>query len=243
MKTTMFFVIILSIHTASAFPQCSRPQRITGELKYSYAMFMNILGYKGRRDFSKAHVVPWKTIKAKICAQDPSVSPFVWTAEVNNLIQDLHSIDDEWFGNKKLQGSSEKWGEYIRRNDANERKCTEHLGKIDRAQINEMETTNKPTQKMNDLCKCLFSAPANIRPGYKITKNLLGSFFDPLTTSKPTKNKVVKCNDVTERSKTIAKEYKLPFLQYKKQYGGGGIVTSDQLPKVSSRISLSQIKC
>ena len=239
----MFFVIILSIHTASTFPQCSRPKGFTRELQGSYATFMNILGYKGRRDFSKAHVVPWKTIKAKIYAQDPSVSLLDWTAEVNNLIQNLHYIDDEWFGNKKLQVSSEKWGKYIRRNGANGRKCTEHLGKIDRAQINEMEATNKPTQIMNDLCKCLFSAPANIRPGYKITNNLLGSFFDPLTTSKPTKTKVVKCNDITERSMTIAKKYKLPFLQYKKQYGGGGIVTSDQLPKVWSRISLSQIKC
>ena len=106
-----------------------------------------------------------------------------------------------------------------------------------------MKATNKPTQIMNDPCKCLFSAPANIRPGYKITNNLLGSFFDLLTTSKPTKNKVVKCNNITERSKTIAEEYKLPFLQDKKQYRDEGIVTSDQLPKVSPRISLSQIKC
>ena len=245
MKTTMFFVVILSIHTASTFPQCGRPRSFTGELQYSYAILMNILGYTGTgsHKFNRAHVVPWEKIKEKVYAKDPSVSYSRWTNDVDFLIQDLHVIDPEWFGNKKLQGSPQERVKYRRRNDANKRNCKGDLGKIDRTQIHQMQTTNKPTQEMNDLCKCLFSAPANIRPGYKVTNNLVGSYFDPLTTSKPTKNDVVTCNDITRRSKTIAKNYKLRFLQYKRQYRGEGIVTSDQAPKVTSRKLLLKTKC
>ena len=206
---------------------------------------MNILGCtgKGSHNFNRAHVVPWEKIKAKIYAKDPSVSYSHWTNDVDFLIKDLHVIDPEWFGNKKLQGSPQELAEYQRRNDANKRNCRGDLGKIDTTQIHQMQTTNQPTQEINDLCKCLFSAPANIRPGYKVTNNLVGSYFDPLTTSKPTKNDVVTCNDITTRSKTIAKSYELHFLEYEKQYRGGGIVTSDQAPKVTLSRFLSEIDC
>ena len=113
------------------------------------------------------------------------------------------------------------------KNDGNKRKCEICLKEI----IQIMKTTNDVTQVMNDLCECLFSAPANIRPGYRITNNWVGSHIDPLTTSKPEEGEVIECSDITQNSKTIAKKYKLLFLQYNDQYTGGGIITSDQSPK------------
>ena len=231
MKTEIFFVIILSVDIVSTFPQCPRPPDFTRELKDSYAMFMNILGYVGSRNFDKAHVVPWQTMKRKIYEQDPSVSLPLWTAEVRKLIDNLHFIDNEWFGNKKLQETPRKWREYYEKNKSNKRKCEEYLGKIDRTQIQRMKATNVATRAMRDLCQCIFSAPANIKPGYRDTNNFVGSHIDPLTTSKPEEDEVIECSDITERSKTIAREYDLLFQQYNDQYTGGGIVSSDQLPK------------
>ena len=235
MKAAITFLIILSIHTASTFPRCGRPRFFTGELERSFKLFMDVLGYKPRRDFNRAHVVPWEAINKNFFEKDPSFSLFIWTAKVDDLIHDLHFIDDEWFGNKILQNAPQEWAKYISQNNNNEKKCKGYLGKIDESQIQQIVATNKLTKKMNDLCRCLFSAPANIRPGYIATNNLIGSFFDPLTTSKPTKNKVIKCNDITGRSQELAKKYNLFSLQYKRQYRGGGIATSDQSPKVPSK--------
>lgn len=151
---------------------------------------MDVLGYKPRRDFNKAHVVPWEAINKNFFEKDPSFSLFIQTAKVDDLIHDLHFIDDEWFGNKILQNAPQECAKYISQNNNNEKKCKGYLGKIDESQIQQIVATNQLTKKMNDLCRCLFSAPANIRPGYNATNNLIGSFFDPLTTSKPTKTKL-----------------------------------------------------
>ena len=231
MKSAISFVIILAVHTAYCFPRCQRPPSFTEELKASYAMFINILGYVGSHDFNKAHVVPWLTIKREIYAQDPLFSYTLWTTEVKKLIDDLHSIDYGWFGNKKLQEAPQKWSEYILKNKRNKRKCEKYLEMIGRKQIRKMKKTNKPTKTMKDLCKCLFSAPAIIRPGYRVTNDLVRSHIDPLTTSKPGREEVIKCSDITERSKTVAKKYNLRFLQYNSHYASGGIATSDQSPK------------
>ena len=169
--------------------------------------------------------------KRKLYAKDPSVSLTLWTDKVNKLIADLHIVDVKWFGNEELKDATRKWKEYKGKNDANMRNCNEYLGKINEKQIQIMKTTNNPAREMNDLCQCIFSAPANIRPGYKATNDLVGSHIDPLTTSKPKQGEVIECSDITDISKAIAKEYNLVFLQYNDEYAGGGIVSSDQSPK------------
>ena len=62
-----------------------------------------------------------------------------------------------------------------------------------------MKTTNDMTKEIKSLCKCLFSAPANIKPGYR--KFLVRSYFDPLTTSKPEEEEDIVCSDITQISK------------------------------------------
>ena len=193
---------------------------------------MNILGYLDSHNVDKAHIVPWQTIKRKIYERDPSDSLPLWSAEVRKLIDNLHLIDNRWFGNKKLQEAPRKWKEYYENNKENKRKCEQYLEKIDKTQIQRMKTTNAATRAMRDLCQCIFSAPANIKPGYKDTNNFIGSYIDPLTTSKPKQDEVIECSDITERSTAIAEEYNLLFLKYNDHYAGGGIVSSDQLPKV-----------
>ena len=76
MKSSGPFVIILSVHTASTFPQRDRWNDFTRELTDSYIIFMNVSDYKdaGCRLFNKACVIQWKTIRAKISEKDPSVS-------------------------------------------------------------------------------------------------------------------------------------------------------------------------
>ena len=241
MKTAISFVIILSVHTASTFPRCDRPNGFTEALEHTYKMFKNILHDASSHGFSRAHVVPWETIRAKIYEKEPSVPLAPWKTDIEELIKDLHTIDHEWFGNKELQKDQKKWKEYELKNNDNKIKCKNYLENIDEKQIQSMKTTNEVTKEMKSLCKCLFSAPANIRPGYITTNNLVGSCIDPLTTSKPKENKVVECSDITDRSKSSAKKYGLHFRQYNNQYTNGGIATSDQLPK--SRKSLSTTKC
>lgn len=238
-------MIILSVYTASAFPECPRPPSYTRELDDSYALHMNILGYVGSTNFNKAHVVPWKTINRNIHALNPSVSLSSWTLKVGELIDDLHIIDHEWFGNKKLQEAPRKWGQYTANNNENVKNCKEYLIKIDRKEIRKMNTNNSPTLVMKNLCQCIFSAPANIKPGYKATNNIVGNHIDPLTTSKPKQEGVIECSDITERSKNIANKYGLFFLQYNNQYAGGGIVSSDQSQKVQEWPSkpFSTIQC
>ena len=220
MKTAISFVIILSVHTATTFPQCKRPKGFTRELRDSHKIFMEILGYEKADpyQFNKAHVVPWKTIGEKISGKTLDI----WKTNIEELIEDLHTIDDEWYGNKELRTIPEKRREYELKNDGNKRNCQNYLEKI--LQIQLMKTINDMTKEMKDLCKCLFSAPANIRPGYRVTNSLVGSYIDPLTTSRPGENKVVMCSDITQNSKTLAKKYDIDFLQL-----DGGIVTSDQL--------------
>ena len=92
-----------------------------------------------------------------------------------------------------------------------------------------MKTTNDKTKEMKSLCKCLFSVPANV--SYRVSKILVGSYIDPLTTSKPEEEEDIACSNITQISKTLSKKRKLFFLQYSHQYTGGGIVTSDQSPK------------
>lgn len=240
MKAAISFVIILSIHTALTFPQCDRPDSFTGALEKSYEIFKNILGYKNSRDFSRAHVVPWEKIKAKIFEMDPSVSFAPWKTEVTKLIEDLHDIDYEWFGNKELQKDQEEWVKYGFKNDNNKKRCEDYLERIDETQIQSIIIDGKIKGEMKSLCKCLFSAPANIRPGYETTNNLVGSCIDPLTISKPKSGKVIKCSDITDRSKSNAKKYGLHFRQYKNQYTGRGIATSDQLLKDAEELSTTQ---
>ena len=57
MVTAIFFVIILSVHTASTFPQCDRPKHFTRELERSYEMFKNILRDASSHGFSRARFV------------------------------------------------------------------------------------------------------------------------------------------------------------------------------------------
>ena len=104
MKTMISFVIILSVYTASTFSESCRPSSFTRKLDDSYALHVNILGYVGSSNFNKDHIGPWQTIRRNIYALDPSVSLSCWTLKVGELIvDDLRIIDDEWFGNEKLQ--------------------------------------------------------------------------------------------------------------------------------------------
>ena len=71
---------------------------------------MNVSDYKdaGPHKFDKAHVVLWTTIRAKISEKDPSASLDTGKTDIEELIQDLHPIDDKWFGNKELRKDLEK---------------------------------------------------------------------------------------------------------------------------------------
>ena len=194
---------------------------------------MNVLDYArvGSNYFNKTHVVPSNTIKAKIYEKNLSVSFASWKTKVEDLIEDLHLIDDEWFGNKEFPRKPQQQRTFRLINNDNKINYESYLEKINRKQILKMKSINRPSQEMKDLCQCLFNAPANIKPGYKVTNNLIGSHIDPLTTSKSEKEKVRKCSDITKKSKTIAEKYKLLFLRYSNQYAG---ITSDQVAKAQN---------
>lgn len=74
---------------------------------------MNVSDYKhaGCRLFNKAHVIQWKTIRAKISEKDPSVSLDPLKANIEKLIHDLHTIDDKQFGNKEFKIARKDGGE------------------------------------------------------------------------------------------------------------------------------------
>ena len=108
-----------------------------------------------------------------------------------------------------------------------------------------MNTNNNLTLVMKDLRQCIFSAPANIKPGYKVTNNIVGNHIDPLNTSKPKQDEMIECGDITERSKTIANKCGLFFLQYNNEYAGRGVVSLDQSQNVQEWPSkpFSTIQC
>ena len=147
MKTAISFVIILSVHTASTFPQCDRPNGFTGALEHTYKMFKNFLHDASGHGFSRAHVVPWETIRAKIYEKEPSVPLAPWKTDIEELIKDLHTIDHEWFGNKELQKDQKIWEEYKLKNNDNKIKCKNYLENIDETQIQSMKTTIKRQKK------------------------------------------------------------------------------------------------
>ena len=61
-----------------------------------------------------------------------------------------------------------------------------------------MNTTNDMTKEMKILFKFLFRAPANVRPGYRVTNRSVGFYIDPLTTSKIEKEEVIVCSDIRD---------------------------------------------
>ena len=112
MKNAISFVIILLVHTASASCQRDRPAEFTEELTRSYEILIDCKDFKNKDQFNKAYVVPWKTIRAKIQENNPSVPLVAWGTDIKNLIEDLHTTDHQWFGNKKLKENSIEWGKY-----------------------------------------------------------------------------------------------------------------------------------
>ena len=99
-----------------------------------------------------------------------------------------------------------------------------------------MNTNNNLTLVMKDLRQCIFSAPANIKPGYKVTNNIVGNHIDPLNTSKPKQDEMIE---------SIANKCGLFFLQYNNQYAGRGVVSLDQSQNVQEWPSkpFSTIQC
>ena len=68
------------------------------------------------------------------------------------------------------------------KNEGNNKKYENYPQKILQSQI--MKTTNDMKKEMKGLFKFLFRAPANVRPGYRVTNSSTGFSIDPLTTSK-----------------------------------------------------------